>query len=185
MAGAVICLAGTLTLAACAGEPADTVHGKQYRNDMLAFTYPGNWQIVDEQFLDYPYYTSIENKGNAVTIVFTVEAADDIGLRGFIARYIDFYRSEMDKKHAMEAGPATFGPVTTFKDAESVTERFTLKGTTATSPHTRYYRRKASADYVCYVVSQTPDAELHLVSAGFDQIVETLAVARKQAHGVD
>lgn len=182
---AIVCLAAGLTVTGCGGETADTAHGKTFQNDVISFTYPGNWKITEDQKLEYPYYTTVENSGNAVTIVFTLEAGDDVGLQEFVGRYIDFFSAEMDKKYAWEAGESKVSAVASRADFQTVTERFVLKKLNAASPHTRYYRRKASPDYICYVVSQAPDAELSLADPGFDQIVETLAVARRRPHGVD
>jgi hypothetical protein len=185
MKPAVLFLAVVILLTNCGGKAADTAHGKQYANHMISFTYPGNWEVSDEQILNYPYYVEVKTNINSFSVIYIVESMDDPGLQDFAGRYIDFYSTEMDKNRLWEAGKSAVGEITRTPDYESITERFILKKIQASSPRTRFYRRKAGTDFVCYVVSQAPDVELSLVAAGFDQIAKTLSILNKTTHGVE
>jgi len=164
-------------LAACE-RPADTKQPQRYLKDGVAFHYPGNWEITDDEQLPTHRYIFVESPGSAVFIIQVYRKQDAMPLREFV---------ELMAASAKENTPlADVGQSRFSKDERRVGktqsigfgERFQASLLGQKIPHRRVHHAVPGSRHTCYLTAQAADEDWKMVQQGFELIFSTFNEGR-------
>lgn len=167
----LVCVAGC----GDSSEPkADTSSPKHYAKDGLAFDYPANWRVTEDSVEANGRYLFVETPGEAIVAVLITPASQAADLAEASQNYSDMAASSTPIG-TIHGG--SFGPVSRSGDYEKRTETFTITVLSESVPHTRIFYRRVVGPEACMIVQQVADEDLSAVSAGFEQVFNSLQYA--------
>ncbi len=156
-----------LLLVGCGERSAKTDNPRSYNKAGIAFEYPGNWEVTEDEQLAGLRYLFVETPGDAIVIIQIYSADDALEIRDFAQ---NFARSAQEETPFGNVSASVFSSVEKSNGYEILTERFSITLLGENVPHTRIYRRKPVDNKVCLIVAQVAVEDLSKVTMGFEQI---------------
>ena len=133
----------------------------------MAFKYPGNWEITEDEQQAGLRVLIVETPGAAIVVIQIYSAGDALEIGDFAESFTRVARGD-NPLGIISA--SEFSGLEKSDGDEILTERFSLGLLGENVPHTRIYRRKTGDDKVCFIVAQVADEDLSKVNMGFEQI---------------
>jgi len=158
------------------GEPAaDIARPSLYDKEGLAFQYPGNWKIEEEQNLEGIRHLTIETSGDALVIVQVFPPGMGLALEEY-AR--DFAKAAGKELPIGKVIDSKFTPMAKSDGFEGLQEDFTLQLLGEKVPHVRRYFSRDFGGRHCFLICQVAVEDLGKVEAGFKQVAASVKVAQ-------
>ena len=166
--------------ASYAEKKADLVDSKHYENKGISFKYPGNWKVTKDIEEDSFRYLFIESPGEAIVRIEIYLNDESLSLREFAELSIDVFKSELPKifkvKDLRKVDPVQNSVSSNSYDRYKY--QFNLNGIGVSIPHTQEYFLTKSDFYSTFIMNQSADEDVELVSGGFELLLNSLIVGK-------
>lgn len=162
----------SLFLIGCGERSAEIDNPIAYNNAGLAFQYPGNWRIADDDQKGEVRHLLIESPGTARLVIFMLPADEARDIKGFAEFYAQSFKEEVP--FGDNITDSVFGSIKQSGKYEILSEQFSMDIFGVKAPHTRTYIRKPITDRVCFVVAQVADEYHSKVTKGFELVYSSL-----------
>ena len=157
----------------------------RYEKDAISFSYPGNWKVSEESSLEDGVELrtiNVESAGNALLMIQSFKPAVEVDLD----QHIEITMKAMEEEVGKQVGglvDSARGVVTPFERPLLGASRpgrragITVAVLGERVPSSVALQAAVLADRTVLVFTTIPDEDRASVEPGFDQVIETLAVA--------
>ena len=157
-------------LTGCGERKAQVNKPQAYDYQQLAFSYPGNWEVTEDETTEDLRYAFVETPGDAITILQIYEPDFSLSIQEYAE---NFSTSAREATPYGEVSEGIFTELT----SESLKETFIITVLGVEVPHERRIVRKAFSGGICFMVFQVAEEDLKKVQPGFQLIERTLSLA--------
>ncbi len=163
-----------VVFSACGERKADLDNPNHYSAHGMAFDYPGNWKVTDDQDMGGGvYFITIESPGNALVMVHRMPDLVALDIRAFGEELAKNTQKEMP---IGEASPSRFGAVKTLGMYEAMKEEFVISLLNQRVPHLRTYYRRVDSGVSWYITTQVSKEDVKAVQKGFELVVRSFRI---------
>ena len=168
----ILCL---LLLIGCE-QKADIQSPFHFANDLFSFDYPANWDITEEETMEWGGYIFIESPGDAIFIIEKYPKEDALALNDFVTGFVESFQEELPVGDFQSVSRIPIEQEISGVALQGVRERFLLRLLGEEVPHRRTYFSLEGRHDVVYLTAQTAEEDIPLVQAGFELIWNTFKI---------
>jgi len=171
----VVILMVAITLWGCE-RGADVSSPAQYNKSGISFSYPGNWEVVEDvEESDFRYLT-VESPGDAIFIIAVYQKQDALPLKDYVKEFSAMTREEMPIGDIGESSFASINKLAVPNSKEGIQEKVPMRLLGVEVPHVREYYLVESGDKVAFLISQVATEDLGHVEPGFKLIFDKFKI---------
>ena len=172
--GLIWLVISVLSLTAC-DRPADITSPKQYDQNQIQLSYPGNWKITEEESDDDFSYLAIEG-GDALMVLQLYAKAEALSLEEFAKVFSESTKEALPIGEIVDIEFLSAKRNIQSELSTGTKELFSIKLWGESIPHVREYYTIESKEKVLFIISHIPIDTLPLAEPGFKLVYETVMI---------
>lgn len=167
-----------MLVAVACEQNADVQNPQSYSGENFEFQYPGNWKVTDDRQTDYGNYIIIESPGDAIFIIRAYSKSDAVALEDFVTSF-----SEQAQEATSVGTVESVRVIPIEKEIggvpiDGIRERVIISLLGEEVPHRRTYFAIERTEQVVFLIAQTAEEHIPLVTDGFELIWRTFTMKR-------